>query len=219
MKLYKGTLKINGAVVYTGETPWPYQIIDEARNKMSAQLFNQPLHTLAEGELADGSLNIAVEWECVCLVNRRGKRRAPQVIAAEKAAKRVKQLARAEENRKREEEAARIRKAKRVRITQQIDHAFQTGHESGSEPVAKYITCDTCSSPADFLYVNTPLAPGAAVLDEGTITDAVCAQHNMATNQWQRQYYYKHVAEIIPCARLEFFYTGIRQIAIKSERA
>ena len=60
--------------------------------------------------------------------------------------------------------------------------------------------------------MNASLAPGAAVLDENTITDAVCALHNGAANQWQRRYYYKHVAEIVPCGRLNSF----TQVFVKS---
>ena len=168
-------------------------------------------------EVEGDTVTVNVRIVLKCAMNRIAKRRAPEVIAAEKAAKLVKQQARAEEDRKREEFAAQMRIAKRRRITQQVDHAFMTGHESGSEPASKYITCDQCSGPADFIYVNTALAPGAAVLDENTITDAVCALHNYATNQWRRQYDYKHVAEIVPCSRLELFYTGIRQIAIKAK--
>lgn len=207
LKNYRITVTTDGELIHSEESVYPSYF------SMSRILGERgiALADLQEGQSASKVFTVAVD----CLLNRlkpKAPRRAPDVIAAEKAAKLVKQQARAEQRRKAEERAARIRKAKRVRITQQIDHAFMTGHESGSEPVSKYVTCDYCSGPADFLYVNVPLAPGAAVLDEGTITDAVCAEHNHAAGNS-----YFSVAEIIPCSRLEFFYTGIRQIAIKAK--
>ena len=59
----------------------------------------------------------------------------------------------------------------------QVDHAFKTGR-SGSEPVAKYITCHHCDGPATFIYLDQAIPRGAAVLDESTIIDAVCTPHN-----------------------------------------
>ena len=154
-----------------------------------------------------------------CEMNRRAARRPKDVIAAEKAAEKVKKDARDEQKRQQEEFAAQMRKAKRRRIMQQIDHAFQTGHESGSRSLwRKYITCDTCSSPADFIYVEHAASCSRCRRvrrrkhDYGTR----CVQCTTSfAHQFQRQYYYKHVAQAVPCSRLEFFYTGIRQIAIK----
>ena len=205
------------------ESPHIYGCVNDAFKAAQAALYEQ--HRQPGGsnwwsvglkEVEGDTVTVNVRIVLKCAMNRIAKRRAPEVIAAEKAAKLVKQQARAEEDRKREELPRRCvsqnADASRSRFTTLHDR-----HQSGSEPASKYITCDQCSGPADFIYVNTALAPGAAVLDENTITDAVCALHNYATNQWRRQYDYKHVAEIVPCSRLEFFYTGIRQIAIKAK--
>ena len=91
----------------------------------------------------------------------------------------VKQQEQAELERRQDEQTAQLRKARCKRIMHQIDHAFKTG-ESGSEPVAKYVTCQHCDLPAGFLYLNVALAPGAAVMDETTITDAVHVVTTMA---------------------------------------
>jgi hypothetical protein len=213
---YRITITTDNGVVHFEEREYPS--LDSAVYR-ALHKGGIALGDLKEAQSASMGFTIAVE----CLLNRpkpRAPRRPPEVIAQEKQARLDAAQKRAQEEAKyaqqRQEQEDKLAKAKRRRITQQIDHAFMTGHESGSEPVSKYITCDTCSSPADFIYVNAPLAPGAAVLDETTITDAVCALHNGAANQRQRQYHYKHVADIVPCSRLEFFYTGIRQIAIKA---
>ena len=148
-----------------------------------------------------------------CLTNRRAPRRPPEVIAQEKQARLAAAQERAQEQAKyaqqqKEERAKRCRLV-RQRITNQIDHAFATGARSGAEPVAKYVTCMNCDAPAAVLHLNLPIPPGAAVLDESTIIGATCSAHDSP-------YTRNSVAEVIPCARLEFFYEGIRQIAIKA---
>ena len=170
-------------------------------------------------EVEGDTVTIDVRIVLKCVMNRRAKARSKEVMAAVKAARLVKQQEQAELERRQDEQTAQLRKARCKRIMHQIDHAFKTG-ESGSEPVAKYVTCQHCDLPAGFLYLNVALAPGAAVMDETTITDAVCALHNHGAGAGNnRPYYYRHVAQIIPCSRLEFFYTGIRQIAVKSEKS
>jgi hypothetical protein len=167
------------------------------------------LENMSEGETA--SRNVKIE----CLLNRpapRAPRRPHEVIVEEKVAKaaakaeRAAERARWGEKHKKavEEQQARSRR----RIKNQIDYAFKSGPESGSEPVAKYITCGNCDAPAEFLRLSREVPPGAAVLDESLITGATCAEHNNPG-------YCAITQAAIPCSRLEFFYNGIRQIGIK----
>lgn len=191
------------------ESPYDFYEVNTLMTQLGQGMTTAP-HLLKEGESAISSASVNASVSVTCIVNR-CQRRAPEVIAAEKALRQQKQTKRAEENARQEKEREKCRLFTRKRITNQIDHAFQTG-QSGSEPVAKYITCNHCSGPADFLYLNRTVPPGAAVLDETTIDGAVCTEHNYAA---KHAYYKKQVTEIFPCALLEFFYTGIRQIAIK----
>jgi hypothetical protein len=150
--------------------------------------------------------DLVVSWECT----RNGPRpaRAKDVIAAEKAALAVKHAARrarSEENRKRaEQERANLRQ----RVKNQVDHAFAVG-KHGTEPAAKFITCGHCSAPAVLLGLGERLA-GAQVINEDAIVGVVCGEHNKYT--WFTQNW----VEKIPYDRLEFFYDGVRQIAVKA---
>ena len=163
MKKFTADVTVNKTKLPIIESPHAYVCAREALDKALSTLHSyQPnvgwaLVGFKDVEGAEMAFDVHVVLKCA--MNRRAPKRAPEVIAQEKAAEKAKKQARDEQKRQAEEQAAQMRKAKRRRIMQQIDHAFQTGHELGSEPVAKYITCDTCSSPADFLYVNTPLAP------------------------------------------------------------
>jgi hypothetical protein len=144
-----------------------------------------------------------------CLLNRRAPRRPPEVIAQEKAARLVRAQKLALEAKAQQAQVEIRRKHARQRITNQIDHAFASSARTGADPVAKYVTCMYCDAPAAVLHLNLSIPPGAAVLDESTIIGATCSTHDSP-------YMRNSVAEVIPCARLEFFYEGIRQIAIKS---
>ncbi len=211
MKTYRNTVKIDGRVVHTTESAWPYQLLQDAKDAIGTQLYKQlgTLHTLAEKEVSTANLKISVE--CVCLVNRRAKRRAPDVIAAERAAIALKRSQKAAEVAKAKQYEEKLRIQRRQRITNQIDHAFKTG-ETGSESVAKYLTCEACDAPATHLYLNRAVPSGAAVLDENTVVGATCIEHaNSSRAVWYRR------ADIVefPVNRLEFFYSGIRQIGIK----
>lgn len=158
------------------------------------------------GQKNSKSLNITVSCECTMnQIEKRKPNRPKDVIAAEKAQRAAKAQARNEQEAAWEKERQQRIVNLRERIKHQVDHAFATG-KSGTEPASKYITCE-CDAPAAFLHLNQKLSPGAAVLDEDTIIGAACATHNKWTH--------RDVVQKIPCTKLEFFYDGVRQIAIK----
>jgi len=212
VKNYRITITTDNGLVLSEESEYPsfFSAMHSTVEKSGIVLGD-----LKEGQSASVGVNVNVE----CLLNRpkpRRPRRAPEVIAQEKQAR----LAAAQKRAKEAAEYAQQRKAQadlrlkhvREQITHQIDHAFASGARTGTAPVAKFITCTHCAAPAAFLHLNLPIPTGAAVLDESTIVDAVCADHNYLS-------YRSTMAEVIPCAQLEFFYDGIRQIAIKTQRA
>jgi hypothetical protein len=149
-----------------------------------------------------GSINLSVSWNCT--MSGRAPARPKDVIAAEKAARAAKSQARREERERWKKEAAQRVLNLRQRIKHEVDHAFAVG-KSGTEPASKYITCEHCHAPAAYLCLNRAITRGAAVLDEDTIVGALCAAHG--------QHHGNLV--VVPCSKLEFFYDGIRQIAIK----
>jgi len=225
LRNYKVTLSVNDVAISCTETTYPsaWDAFSGLGRAFSNNFSIQRLTGLSEGDKAsailatsdDGMtgkgnkvsavLSVTVE----CLLNRpapRAARRPPDVIAAEKKAKAEKARQRAidKENRKKAEERERI--CRRQRITNQIDHAFRSGPEAGSEPAAKYITCQRCDAPAVFLELDREVPRGAAVLDESTIIGAGCSEHDYTRYSGN---------EKILCSRLEFFYTGIRRIGIK----
>jgi len=210
---FKITVTANNAVVLSGEANSAWTAYWHAKEALTNALsgFEQRVQNLAEGQRA--SVPVAITAITVeCLLNRRAPkrpRRPPEVIAAEKKAKaeRARQRAIANEAQKKAEEHQAL--LHRTRITHQIDYAFKSGAESGSEPVAKYITCQHCDAPAAVLQLNREVPHGAAVLDEITIVGAVCSEHNH--NYWRGA-----TQASIPCSQLEFFYSGIRQIGIKA---
>jgi hypothetical protein len=207
---YETTLSAGDAIISSKKAPfstnWRSDL--EAFIFSHSKDFSLQVMGMSEGETLSIDIpNVRVAVECI--LNRpapRAARRPPDVIAAEKKAKAEKARQRAIdiENRKKAEEKERARR--RQRITNQIDHAFKSGPESGSEPVAKYITCQHCDAPAAFLELDREVARGVAVLDESTIIGAGCSEHDYTRYRGN---------EKILCSRLEFFYTGIRKIGIK----
>ena len=139
------------------------------------------------------------EWSAAAQASAAAKRAVTQA---------AKNAARMEEQRKREKKAiAQLQE----RVKNQVDHAFALG-KHGTEPAAKFITCGHCNAPAEFLGLNQSLA-GAQVVNEDAIVGVVCQEHDDVKNQYR--YYTRGWADRIPCSRLEFFYDGVRQIAIK----
>jgi hypothetical protein len=135
------------------------------------------------------------------------------VIAAEKAVRAVKSQQRQEQRAKWDAEARQRVINMRKRIQQQVDYAFSLG-KKGTEPAAKFITCTNCDAPAAVVCLNEPIAHGATVLDEDTIIGAMCSAHSQHS-----PYGYhargRYILVTVPCSKLEFFYDGVRQIAIK----
>ena len=206
LKNYRITVMNNNAVISSKETGNYMGAFWDLHHGFWPQLEN-----MSEGETASRNIKVTVE----CLLNRqapRAPRRPHEVIVEERAAKAAANAAREAERARRDEEnqrAAEEQQARtRRRIKNQIDYAFKSGPESGSEPVAKYITCGYCDAPAEFLRLNREVPRGVAVLDESLITGATCAEHN-------KPGYCAITQAAIPCSRLEFFYSGIRQIGIK----
>ena len=201
---HKFTLMANGKSVLTKEDI-SYRAFLDSRKELDRFIWSQvwphiDKHKASVGR--KGSINLSLSWECT--MNGRAPRRAPDVIAAEKARRAAKAKAQNEQKAKWDKERQLQILNVRQRIKNQVDHAFITG-KSGTEPASKYITCEHCSAPAEFLLLNQKPSPGAAVLDEETIVGAICATHNWRNGNDMK----------IPCAKLEFFYDGIRQIAIK----
>lgn len=147
---------------------------------------------------------ITMSWECT---SGRAPSRPKHVIAAEKAAIAAKHAIRRERAAKWEEERRLELINLRQRVKHQVDHAFALG-KSGTEAASKFITCQHCNSPAEYLGLSMKLS-GAAVIDEDTIAGVLCKNHNT------HPYYSQNWGEKIACSRLEFFYDGVRQIAVK----
>ncbi len=214
---HKFEVKVNGKNVFQKEDhAWPTYW--EAKTKIESELYQAIASKIQAAKPGQGgSMNITVSWENT--FNGRAPRRAPDVIAAEKAAKAAAKAAKAQttgawKEKYRQESDQRTINL-RNRIKQQVDHAFALG-KHGTESAAKYITCQHCDGPATVVYLDQPLIRGAAVLDEDTIVGASCAPHiNNSVYGYYSSHNNKNVTKV-PTDKLEFFYDGIRQIAVKA---
>lgn len=200
----------NKTIIYGEQYPtWGRGIEETIKNRVIDMLWestqlNSPMYKANVGDKSNSAITVCgirLSWECI---SGRAPARPKHVIAAEKAARAAKSQARQEQKAKWEKEQQERIVNVRKRIKYQVDHAFATG-KSGTEPASKYITCQHCDAPAAFLELSQKLPPGTAVLDEDTIVGAICGTHN-----WRNS-----GTEKIPCSKLEFFYDGVRQIAIK----
>jgi hypothetical protein len=201
MKKLKMKVVVNNKVVFNKEDSHVFgDALKAARQGLYPNWGN--IFGIKKGQ--KGAVTVKMSWECT--MDGRAPRRAPDVIAAEKAARSVKSHARKLRNEQYAKAAEQLIVNLRKRVKSQVDHAFSSG-KSGTESASKYITCQDCEAPAVFLVLSQEIARGAAVLDEDTITGAVCAEHNYAG--WGRKLI------TVPCFRLEFFYDGVRQIGIK----
>jgi len=212
---HKFEVKVNHKIIFQNEDH-TYSAFREVEKELSKILWSHWRQRLGAAKTVGqkGSLELGtLSWECTW--NGRAPRRPKDVIAAEKAARAAKAQARKEHHAKYQAEADERTVHLRQRIKHQVDHAFGLG-KHGTESAAKYITCQHCDGPAAVVCLSQPLARGAAVLDEDTIVGALCQQHI----QYQPWGYYSRysgkTATKVPCSDLEFFYDGIRQIAIKS---
>lgn len=212
MKKFTADIFVNKKQHGTTEAPHIYGCANDAFKNALGALYRQRGLGLGLKEVEGDKVTLDVRIVLKCVMNRRAPRRPPAVIAQEKQTRLDRAQKRALQEQSRKAQAEIRREHVRQQITNQFDHAFASGVSTGTDPVAKFITCMHCAAPAVLLHLNLPIPTGAAVLDEGTIVGAVCADHNYPG-------YRNTVAEVIPCARLEFFYDGIRQIAIKTERA
>jgi hypothetical protein len=210
IKNYRFTVATDKGIVRTNESEHPSLFSAMLALSEEDGISKTVLDNLNEGQTASLGINVKIE----CLVNRikpRSPRRPHEVVQQEKEARRLRVEAKARIDREHQAkwhaEQERLKKLKRKRIANQIDHAFQSGH-SGSGPVETFITCSHCDGPAALLALSRPIPIGATVLDESTITDARCSEHENT--------YPRSVNKVL-CADLEFLYEGIRQIAIKAK--
>lgn len=81
----------------------------------------------------------------------------------------------------------------------QIELAFV---KQGKDAV-KFVTCGTCSDLATVLVLSH-LNPGSDVIQPDQIVGALCANHCSPHS----------VLTVVPCAILEFFYDGLKQIYV-----
>jgi len=205
MKKLRIEVTLDNKVVFSKEDVF-CSVMFEAQRAMQQHIWPgwQEFDNLQEGQKGQkvGGI-VRVSYECT--MNRRRPKRAPDVIAAEKAQRDAKRQQAKLATEKWRQEAEQRRLNLRQRIKSQVDHAFAVG-KSGTEPAAKYITCQHCDAPAVCLVLSRALTPGACVLDEDSIDGALCAEHSN---------YGISRAERVSCSRLEFLYDGVRQIAIK----
>jgi len=217
---FQFSVSVNGLALSFPESwgSWKYRndVTAVIKNRFAESLCGdvQILSKSKKGEKGSAAVGfLKVTWECVW--SGRAPARPKAVIAAEKAVQAVKAQVRKDQRAKYQAEADARTVNLRQRIKNQVDHAFSLG-KHGTESAAKYITCQHCDGPAAVVCLSQPLARGAAVLDEDTIVGALCQQH-IEHQPWG--YYSRHSsrnATKVPCDVLEFFYDGIRQIAIKS---
>jgi hypothetical protein len=194
-----------------------YSAFNEVQKKVESELLRMcgnmmwvpPNQRVVPSLGSEGSAVIHIKWTCT--QNGRSPARPKHVIAAEKAARAVrtqaKRAQRAEWEAKAKAEQLKREANLRNRVKQQVDHAFAQG-KHGTEPAAKFITCQHCDAPAALLVLSQMPARGTAVLDEDLIVGTECATHNYRPYRGSGN-------PKISCDRLEFFYDGIRQIAIK----
>jgi hypothetical protein len=100
------------------------------------------------------------------------------------------------------EEAKKATIRRRARIMNQIELAFV---KQGKDAV-KFVTCDVCSDLATVLTLSHE-NPGSDVINPDQITGARCDNHKPWPNA---------KVPVVPCAILEFFYDGVKQIYINS---
>ncbi len=203
MRKHNFVVTIDNKEVFSkeGET---YPIYKEARQTIESELW-QVLHKQYGANVGDKD-SIRISMSVMCTMNGRAPRRPADVIAAEKQRCEDKRQARQAREDAHEKGRALAILRTRKRIQHQVDHAFALG-KRGTEPAAKYITCE-CNAPADYVLLNHALTRGVTVLDEDLIDGAVCEEHKLG--------YGGRSKDKVPCSRLEFFYDGVRQIAIKS---
>jgi len=217
---HRFVVRLNGQPVIDKEGN-AYELFREAEGKITQQLWQafmpggwQNLRATPVGTKAASNINISVAWECT--FNGRAPARPKHVIAAEKAAQAAKGQARREREAKWRAEAEQKVINMRERIKRQVDYAFSQG-KTGTEPAAKYITCQHCDGPAAVVCLNQPVARGASVLDEDTIVGALCAAHIQHSPYSYYTRYSRNDVFKVECSKLEFFYDGVRQIAIKAK--
>lgn len=205
----KAKATINGKRVFSGDGKY-YSAVFDAEKEIRSRLYElywkngKRIPPPVEGQT--GKMTVELSWECT--MNRRAPARPKAEIAADRARRAAKYAARQKQHKEWEEEAKQRVINVRKRIQRQIDHAFATG-KSGTEPVSMYITCEDCDAPATQLTLSQPMPKGVQVLDEDLIIGAQCKTHS--------QYYGQRGGEKILCSRLEFFYDGVRQIALKAK--
>jgi hypothetical protein len=212
----KPTIALKDIAVMNKNQTWLDNVVKSSVEVHFADQLCGDRQKLCEAKVGDSGIStlasLSVTWECT--LSGRAPARPKNVIAAERAAQAAKRQKKTEQNEKYRADADQRTINLRNRIKTQVDHAFTTG-KSGTEPASKYITCQHCDAPAAVLCLNQPLARGASVLDEDTIVGALCIPHiKHGVYGYQSSHSAADVVGV-PCSKLEFFYDGVRQIAIK----
>jgi hypothetical protein len=172
-------------------------------------------YDMKEGDFTSFSANISIVQ--TCLVNHRAAARPHDVVQKEREDRLAAALKERQEyeerKRKGREDVLAAQALLRQRVRNQIDLAFKTG-VSGSEPAAKYITCDyyNCNAQAAVLVLSRPIQKGATALDEDTIIGVRCELHKPSNTGVYRVAF--NAADAVECSRLEFWYDGVRKITI-----
>jgi len=124
--------------------------------------------------------------------------------AAREAAKVERQKAEDAWSRKREAEEEQALLARRRRIINEIELAF----EKHNKDAMHFVVCDICSKKAAYLLVA--VEPEGSTIPFEHITGARCQDH-----YWRS---FKTNAAV-RCASLEFFYDGVRQLYINKQES
>ena len=138
-----------GNLVVEDQSYTAFNAVKDKLNQALWQNFWKHTQQVAVGD--KGSLDLHISWECT--MNGRAPARPKAVIAAERAALAVRHNKRQEEREKWRREFDQRVINLRKRIKSQVDHAFAIG-KSGTEPAAKYITCQHCDAPAAVLALG-----------------------------------------------------------------
>jgi hypothetical protein len=182
--------------------------IQKTRQKVRVKVINKKTKAVISDAVETNSYGNALVWLKIPSVRGVTEKFVVEVTHVEDHQFKTpyaQRLATQQRNQAQAEAWAKEREAKavvrsRARIMNQIELAFV---KNGRDAV-QFVTCDTCDALATLLKIPH-LTPGAVVIDPEQILGAACEFHNP----------YKG-STTIECNRLEFFYEGIRQIAIKA---
>src|SRR5580658_8956524 len=144
MKKYTTKVTIGNRTIHTSKSEkWPYLAVRNAERSLVQEIYKKAglyakrggVTALKEGEATTLAMNVKILIHCT--MNSRAPKRAPKIIAAEKAARVIRRRQDAAEYAEREKQQELEQIQRRARIRNQIDHAFKSDSEPGSESVSK----------------------------------------------------------------------------------